>query len=328
MKPHLQEPAPTDGITGILDLFEQFSLVALGEMHGLEQEAAFIADVVRHPAFSQRVHAIVVEFGNAFHQALADRFVAGDSVAHSDVRRIWRDVAGAGPWGLRAPIYEQFFATVRAVNQTLPSSRRLRVLLGDPPVDWQAVRTPADARATISGRDAHFARVVEQEVLGKGQRALLIAGGFHFTRAQPSSMTADRNVSQILDRDYPAVTYVVLPHVDSGLPEQVAELEARMASWPIPALAPVRRTWLGALSAATTFERWQVEHVDRSGASTVSSPFAESKLTLGDLADGYLNLGPSAAFTYSRHDPALVDDEDRAEVDRRAALTHAGGLPT
>ena len=32
----------------------------------------------------------------------------------------------------------------RAVNATLPQARRLRVLLGDPPIDWSQVRGCAD----------------------------------------------------------------------------------------------------------------------------------------------------------------------------------------
>lgn len=36
------------------------------------------------------------------------------------------------------PIYEEFFRTVRAVTQSLPHEHQIRVLLGDPPIDWDA----------------------------------------------------------------------------------------------------------------------------------------------------------------------------------------------
>jgi hypothetical protein len=103
----LHQLEPTAGVTGLLDLFERFPLVALGEMHGVEQGADFILEVVRHPLFAKRVNAIVVEFGNAFHQPIADAYVAGGDVPTSTVRRIWHDFAGAaGPWGARQPIYQ------------------------------------------------------------------------------------------------------------------------------------------------------------------------------------------------------------------------------
>jgi hypothetical protein len=42
------------------------------------------------------------------------------------------------------PIYEQFVGAVREVNLPLATQRRLRVLLGDPPIDWNDVRTADD----------------------------------------------------------------------------------------------------------------------------------------------------------------------------------------
>src|SRR5262249_26271254 len=128
----------------------------------------FIADLVQHPTFPQRVQAIVVEFGNALYQEGVDRFIAGDSVAPADVRPVWRDEAGAGPWGCIAPMYEQFFHMVRAANHALAPERRIRVLLGDPPLDWHALRTSAEFTAVMGTRDRRFAQVVEQEVLRRG----------------------------------------------------------------------------------------------------------------------------------------------------------------
>jgi hypothetical protein len=320
------ECEPTDGVTGLLDLFERFPLVALGEMHGVEQGADFILDVVRHPLFAGRVNAIVVEFGNAFHQRVADAYVAGADVPMSAVRRIWHDLAGAvGPWGFRAAIYEQFFSSARALNQSLPPDQRIRVLLGDPPVDWTAIRTPEDAQNVRGERDEHFARVVERMVLDRGQRALLLAGMFHLFRAHeipfrsPSAIEpAHGTLTQILDYGHPGTTYVVMPHHDIGFPKKLAEMEARLASWPVPGLAPVGNSWLGELSATTMFGGLDTKRILPDG--TVTKPFAGSSLTLGDMVDAYLYLGPSAAYTWSEPNLTPVNDEDRAEVERRAAL--------
>ena len=124
-------------IPGLLDLFATHPLVALGEMHGSQDQADFVNALLHHPAFPATVQVIVYEVGNARHQAVVDRFVAGEPVAARDLRRVWRDFFG---WGFDAPIYEQFFRTVRAVNRTLPPAQRLRVLLGDPPIDWSQIQ--------------------------------------------------------------------------------------------------------------------------------------------------------------------------------------------
>jgi hypothetical protein len=39
------------------------------------------------------------------------------------------------------PIDEEFFRAVRLLNAGMPSARRVRVLLGDPPTDWDAARS-------------------------------------------------------------------------------------------------------------------------------------------------------------------------------------------
>src|SRR5262249_40557467 len=157
-----------------------------------------------------------------FHQQVADAYVAGADVPMSAVRRIWHDFAGAaGPWGARQPIYEQFFAGIRGGNQSLPPDQRIRVLLGDPPIDLNAIRTPQDARTIRGGRDEHFARVVEHMVLERGQRALLLAGIFHLSRVTALDVAvlrpewkppAHRNVTQLLESGHPGTTYVVMPH--------------------------------------------------------------------------------------------------------------------
>jgi hypothetical protein len=297
MVPQAQDMHPTAGVTGLLSLFEQFPLVALGEVHRLEQEATFIAELVRHPTFPRLVQAIVVEWGNSLHQEVVDRYVGGETVSSAALCQVWRDFSGRAPWGFVAPIYEQFFHIVRAVNESLTSERRIRVLLAAPPVDWQALGTPEYAGPLpFDDRDAPFAEIVEREVLSRGQRALLIAGYYHFLRRGPER----ENVTNLLDRHHPSATYVVIPHSD------LATVETRLESWPVPGLVSVQGTWLGALPASTLV-----------GEST-----SIGSETISDLMDGYLYLGPTATHTYSpREDPALYADEVyMSEIKRRLAL--------
>src|SRR6476619_31716 len=105
---------PLNPITGLLDAFDRTPLVALGERHSIQEAADFVIALLHHPRFPETVHAIVVEFGNARYQPLIDRFVSGESVANHDLRLVWRD---AFSWAaMDAPISEQFFRTVRAIN--------------------------------------------------------------------------------------------------------------------------------------------------------------------------------------------------------------------
>ena len=76
--------------------------------------------------------------------------------------RVWRDTTQvSGIFTL--PIYEEMLRAVRNVNLTLAPERRLRVWLGDPPIDWDAVTSPADEDMN-DWRDAFFARIVEDRI--------------------------------------------------------------------------------------------------------------------------------------------------------------------
>jgi len=110
-------------------------VVALGKGdHGNEQGHAFRLSLIRDPRFTTTVNDIVVETGNALYQDLMDRFVQGEDIPDLSLRRIWQNTTQPFTT-FDTPIYEEFFRTVRAVNMSLPRARRLRVLLGDPPVD-------------------------------------------------------------------------------------------------------------------------------------------------------------------------------------------------
>lgn len=142
----------------------------------------------------------------------------------------------ARAWGFRAPIYPRFFATVREVNQTLPAQRRTRVLLADPPFDWSSARTWQDLATALEDRDGHFARVVEREILRSGKRAFVLAGAYHLLKATWSPFPPNTGLVQILERDHPGSTYVVLPHDNLRARDRVAI--AALPRAPFLTLAP------------------------------------------------------------------------------------------
>jgi len=64
-----------------------------------------------------------------------DRYIAGEDVPFKEVQKVWRNTTQMMcGW---SGFFEQFFPVVRAINQERPLGKRLRVLAGDPPVDWE-----------------------------------------------------------------------------------------------------------------------------------------------------------------------------------------------
>src|SRR3954454_15984317 len=129
---HHDSVRATAAATAILDGFRHRRIVALGLAHGLRQQEDFAIGLLRHPRFAATVNSVVVEFGNARFQALADRYVAGGDVSPEALRPIWRDAIGSAPDGIVDEAPARFFAAVRDLNQSLPAARRIRVALGDP----------------------------------------------------------------------------------------------------------------------------------------------------------------------------------------------------
>ncbi|MFN0106626.1 MAG: hypothetical protein ACKV2U_31590 [Bryobacteraceae bacterium] len=159
------EPVPGDPITGILEAFQRTRLVAIGEVHGLQQEHDFIVRLVSDARFAAVVRNIVVEFGNAMYQPQMDRYTAGENVPAEEVQKVWRNTALSPLSPFDAPVYERFFATVRALNASRSQADGIRIVLADIPVDWSKSAADIDAVKSASTRDSHFHKVIQREVL-------------------------------------------------------------------------------------------------------------------------------------------------------------------
>jgi hypothetical protein len=280
-----QTPAPSkpvEPIATILEAFRDHAIVALGnvEFRGNEQSHAFQLSLIRDRRFATVVNDIVVEFGNARDQELMDRFVHGDEIAPEQLRRVWQNTTQIEyEWDL--PIYEDFFRTVRRVNASLPPARQLRVLLADPPVDWDRIHSIEDLLKATGDRDAYAAQVVQHEVIAKHRRALLIFGRQHFLRTQPGSITVR------IEKDGSARVFTVAPETRRDL----SAVQPDVASWQQPSLAILRGTALGAASGS-----------------------GRGPVRMEDEFDAILYLGPPSSMTESRISPVLCTDTRYMEM--------------
>lgn len=307
-----RELRPVDAEEAILRAFDSYPIVAVSEMHALQEEHDFIQSLLRNDAFPDKVNDIVLEAGNALYQDILDRYIAGEDVPMSEVRQVWRNttVSPVGPWD--AEVFEQIYTTVHEVNKKLPLEKRLRVLAGDPPIDWRKINSYEDKLPFLGERDRHFASVVEREVLAKGRKALLIIGGMHILKESHKSVERWDVTERIEDR-YPGSTFVVWVHAgllgvvedkydnqDTGT-VSTQSIEKHLASWPIPSIATVKNTWLGELQLSLFLPM----ALDPHGQPTSS--------VLADGIDAYLYVGPKDSLTVSRVSSSVL--QDRAYLD-------------
>ena len=184
--PRAAQRVPIDAVTAIVDAFRTHRIVALEELHGDARGHEFRLSVIRDARFQAAADDILVEFGNALYQGAIDRFVNGEPIAYADLKKVWQNTTQPHAiWDV--PIYEDFFRAVRAINATLPGRERLRVLLGDPPIDWEAIRSAEDRQRFLRdhNRSRYPATILQREVLAKGRKALVIYGAGHLYRQNP-----------------------------------------------------------------------------------------------------------------------------------------------
>lgn len=144
---------PLEVIPAILDACRTHRIVSYpgGHTDGNEVHAQLRA-LIREPRFASTVNDIVVEFGSSRYQDLMDRYIRGDDVSDSAIRVARLNAVQAGT-ALDNANTAAFFRSVREVNAA--PDRKLRVLLGDPPMDWDNIRNKADYRKWIIQRDSY-----------------------------------------------------------------------------------------------------------------------------------------------------------------------------
>ena len=330
--PKGSNPKPEDAEKALLAAFDKYEVVGMSAAHGNKDLDDFILHLIRNPAFPRRVNVIAVECGNALYQSTLDRYIAGDDVPLPEVRKVWRNTTQT-MCGLSG-FYEEFFPLVRRINQTLLPEKQMRVLACDPPIDWSRIKSPGDyGRGQYLRRDISIASVMENEVLSKHRKALMLFGTAHLYHVGNTAVG-------LYEKEYPGVTLVIAEHVGFGnwspLEKYNSGLESRMASWPIPSLVlEIRGTWLADLLDMThntgniffgVPDGGKLPAGPTPAKGTFSGTPEEAEVPLSKMMDAYLYLAPRDSLL-NEPTPAeiLLDRDYMAELQRRTAIT-GGGL--
>ena len=267
-----REPKPEPATSSMVDLFRSRDIVMFGEVHDNRQEYEWLCQLVKSPEFAQRVDDIVVEFGNSLYQKSVDRYIAGETVPLAQVEKAWRNMIGAvGPV---SPVYGEFYKAVRTSNLERHGGHQIRLLLGDPYGDWTKIKTREDLGPYLGHRDQWYAQVVQDEVLSKHHRALLIMGEGHFLRHNGPG-TIERAIQAAGIQPYLVVfgTNAVGGYDD---------LDRRFETWPVPSIASLSDTWVGDLPAMPV---------------STGGIVAPNSLKMADVADAMLYVGPGDKLT-------------------------------
>ena len=327
-------PAARPLADAVLEAFKTHRLVGLGEVHDLQTHGDALALLLADPRLGGVVDDVVVEFGNALYQDITDAFIAGQPVNDADLRLVWRNTTQSPLETWDEPMYEQVYRTVRAANWGQPPGKRMRVLAGDPPIDWAKIRTREGYQSAQQQHGGHgpgfWVPLVKKEVLAKGGRALLCFGADTFIGA--NATVGGERVYRIVD--------MVPPAKDAG------GLARRLAGYRRFTVIPTAGTWLGSADAELALAASPEVPGPALARAASPQPKAPSRRRMwkgkhpimsagdnfcgqrtGSLIEAGLYLGQPGEVTASWPDPAIyLDPVYWAELQRRNALSFGVNL--
>ena len=282
-------PAPAPAIEGIINALRTHQIVAISDPHGSATTQAFIRKLIADPRFADVVDDMVVEIGNARYQPIVDDYVNGRAIDESALAEVWLNTTVANQ--ISADI--EWFRLVRQINRTRSAGRRMRILLGDPPIDWTKVQTREDHFKWLAQRDSFPAALIQTEVLAKERRALVVYGHMHFQRQQANSnfFMGDwraQTIVSLIERAGPTRVFTVW-----SLGDELTGVFPEAASWPRPAFAAVGGTSLGSVDVGRLYPKRPRMQV----ANGQMKPLAANEwavLPIEQQLDAVLYFGPTA----------------------------------
>jgi len=301
---------------------ERYPIVLMGEGNHLAAEPhEVLRRILSDDRIMETLDVVIVEFATATHQDVLDAFIRGEDVPIDELSAVWRNTSTSpiAPWD--SPLYLAFLETVRDANRRLPPGRKVRVIAGDPPVDWPSIETGEDYRRAIRPRDPYVAGIAMEQAFGLGKRVLVVYGGGHLMRPPMGPGDPRNPITSYILAEHPGTAWVIefMWPTRTGLAHRIDELvpghayraaEHWSGSPPAPLLFPGTRSLV--TDPETGEQSWQ------------EVPLYEG-LVVRDIFDALIYLGLEDRWTTVP--PDLDPEKDAAflaELERRRALRFGG----
>ena len=178
--------------------FDTHQFVFMGSTHGWKKQHDFQLCLVSRPSFHRRVNDVMVEWGNPVYQELVDRYLLKlEPIPIDSLAPVWVNTDAPDLWG-RLTLMPAFYAAVRAINEQLEPTSRIRVIGGNEPIDWGRVKTAEDVAryAYKSNWTAHV--IMEHYAPEPSRKLFVIYGEGHVNRR--GALTADARQKVSLDQ--------------------------------------------------------------------------------------------------------------------------------
>jgi hypothetical protein len=287
----------------VVAAFAAHDIVFLGELPKIRQDVQFVSSLIPRLA-AAGISNLGIEYALSDDQEKIDALVTAGAWDEARARSIVFDWVVT--WGFQE--YIDIFHTAWKLNRGLPAGGRpFRIVGLSVRENWQYLRSERDSRdpavvAKVFGNgipDAHMAQIIEREFTGKGEKALIFCGTQH-------AFTAYRNPDY--ERDAAELKLAETRRAGNIVYAKIGSRAFSIAihsPWPDPGsrsgLAWAADGGVDALIDALPPEKSSAGF-DTSGplgALPVTRGYRSASggaLTLRDLFDGYVILGPVADY--------------------------------
>lgn len=235
----------------IIQTFQDHNIIALGEGgHGLLKSHELIRQMFDDPKIQELIDIVIVEFANTDYQEVLDQYIFGEDVAINDLRQVWRESGQPGRLG-ELPIYFQLLKKIRKINKFLPENKKIRVLAGDPSINWKAIQTLEDWKNQIGySREKFPAELAIKYGVTQGKKILIIYSESHLTKI----------TDNFFDPNYPSIISTI-HQKHSGVVKTIGTIyselflaDPRLKNLPINSIIDLQEDELGNVSGAHFFQ--------------------------------------------------------------------------
>lgn len=233
----------------IIQAFQNYNIIGLGEgAHGLENSHTFFQKLFDNKKIQEIINVVIVEFANIDYQAILDKYIFGEEVSLGELCKVWREsTQSPGRLG-EIPVYFALLQKIRSVNLTLPPEKKIKVVGGDPSIDWKAINTWDDYKNQIGfSRDTFPANLSIDFAIHDLKKVLLIYSGFHLTKIFDKTI-AHPTITTAINKKYKDVMKVI-----EVFNPKAFQLEEQIKDWPLYSIVDLSEDKIGNLPAKNMF---------------------------------------------------------------------------
>lgn len=286
----------------IAEKYKKYNIITVDEgPHGTVQIHEFLRALLQNKKISGTIRYLIVEFANISYQPVLDRYINGEAVSIKELQPLWRETTQAHSTNIENRVYLQLLKTIRNINSKLPANKKIRVLAGDPPIDWSKVNSLKEYFSCLSQRDVLPSQLAIKYGIDSSKKVLLIYGGAHLGKISDEKRdSAHWTIPFLINKKHPNSVLTV-----GAFNSHDHKQEKFNADIPLNSICDLSISSLGKLSVKNEINP--------------SAP-----LRLKDIFDAVYFLGPSDKWVQGQ--PLPIDSVYWKELNRRSIIVWGEGI--